>query len=217
RHRRRGRRRSGLALDGPRRARARDRTRERDLVGGARRGRRSARGRALRQACGRVSALARREPPLRPARARLARDPRRNRVRRARRPRRDAGRDRVAARFEEARVTIAVETHDLFRIYASAEGNAAALQGLTLSVREREIVVVFGPSGSGKSTLLRILAGLDQPSAGTVEVFGTDLRRIAGRRLRAYRAYTLGYADQHYNRALEPELTARELVALRPR
>ena len=111
-------------------------------------------------------------------------------------------------------MTIAVETHDLFRIYASAEGNAAALQGLTLSVREREIVVVFGPSGSGKSTLLRILAGLDQPSAGTVEVFGTDLRRIGGRRLRDYRSYTLGYADQHYNRALEPELTARELVAL---
>ena len=81
-------------------------------------------------------------------------------------------------------MSVAVETHDLFRIYATSEGNAAALQGLTLSVREREVVVVFGPSGSGKSTLLRILAGLDQPSAGTVEVFGTDLRRIGGRRQR---------------------------------
>jgi ABC-type lipoprotein export system ATPase subunit len=112
-------------------------------------------------------------------------------------------------------MSLAVEAIDLFRIYPSAEGASAALQGLTLEVAEGELLVVFGPSGSGKSTLLRILAGLDRPSAGTVRVFGEDLRALRGRSLASYRSRTLGYADQHYTRALAPELTARELVALR--
>ncbi|HEX3054962.1 MAG TPA: ATP-binding cassette domain-containing protein [Gaiellaceae bacterium] len=109
----------------------------------------------------------------------------------------------------------AVQATDLFRIYPSDEGAAAALQGLSLDIEEGELVVVFGPSGSGKSTLLRILAGLDRPSAGTVRVFEHDLRTLRGRARADYRSRTLGYADQHYGRALAPELTARALVALR--
>jgi len=109
----------------------------------------------------------------------------------------------------------AVEANEVFRIYPSAEGSSAALQGLTLDVAEGELLVVFGPSGSGKSTLLRILAGLDRPSAGSVRVFGEDLRKLRGRALVEYRSRTLGYADQHYTRALAPELDARELVGLR--
>jgi energy-coupling factor transport system ATP-binding protein len=109
----------------------------------------------------------------------------------------------------------AVEARDLFRLYATPQGNAVALQGLSLDVAERELLVVFGPSGSGKTTLLRILAGLDRPSAGTVSVAGHDLRTLRGRALVEYRSRTLGYADQHYTRALAPELTARELVGLR--
>ena len=109
----------------------------------------------------------------------------------------------------------AVEARDLFRLYASPEGTSVALQGLTLDVAVGELLVVFGPSGSGKSTLLRILAGLDRPSAGSVSVVGHDLRTLRGRALVDYRSRTLGYADQHYARALAPELTARELVALR--
>jgi len=109
----------------------------------------------------------------------------------------------------------AVEAHDLFRLYATPQGTAVALQGLTLDVAEGELLVVFGPSGSGKSTLLRILAGLDHPSAGSVSVLGHDLRTLGGRARLEYRSRTLGYADQHYTRALAPELTARELVALR--
>ncbi len=108
----------------------------------------------------------------------------------------------------------AVETRDVFRIYG--DGNAVALQGLTMSVQPGEVVVVFGPSGSGKSTLLRILARLDMPSAGTVTVFGDDLRELRRASLREYRSRVLGYLDQHYSRALAPELTAHELVALQP-
>ena len=109
---------------------------------------------------------------------------------------------------------MAVEVRDVFRVHSTPEGDAAALQGLTLTVREGEIVTVLGPSGSGKSTLLRILGGLDRPSAGNVRVFGAELSRLSTARLAAYRTETLGYADQHYALALAPELSARELVAL---
>ena len=108
----------------------------------------------------------------------------------------------------------AVEARDVFRVYSTPEGNAAALQGLTLTAAEREVLVVLGPSGSGKSTLLRILAGLDRPSAGTVSVFGEEVGKLRGRTLAEYRSRVLGYVDQHYSRSLDPDLTARELVGL---
>jgi ABC-type lipoprotein export system ATPase subunit len=107
-----------------------------------------------------------------------------------------------------------IELRDVFRIYNTPEGDAAALQGLSLNLRDGEVLVVLGPSGSGKSTLLRLLAGLDRPSAGSVRIFGDDVGKLTGRELGAWRARTLGYADQHYARALVPELTARELVGL---
>ena len=112
-------------------------------------------------------------------------------------------------------MTPAVEVEDVFRVYATDEGTAAALQGLSLTVHEGEVVAVLGPSGSGKTTLLRILAGLDRPSAGRVRVAGVDLRRLRGRALDRYRSRQLGYADQRYTQALAPELTAGELVSLR--
>ena len=110
-------------------------------------------------------------------------------------------------------MTHVVELDHVFRVYPTEDGGSAALQGLTFTVREGEIVVVFGPSGSGKTTMLRILAGFDRPSAGRVDVLGVDLRRLGRRRLDEFRGQFLGYADQHYAAALAPELTARELVA----
>jgi ABC-type lipoprotein export system ATPase subunit len=108
----------------------------------------------------------------------------------------------------------AIELRDVFRVHSTAEGDAAALQGLSLTVRRGEIVVALGPSGSGKTTLLRILAGFDRPSAGVVRVFGQDVARLKPRALADYRTRTLGYVDQHYVRALAAELPARELVSV---
>jgi ABC-type lipoprotein export system ATPase subunit len=108
----------------------------------------------------------------------------------------------------------AVELRDVFRVYPAPEGGVVALQGLTLEVREGEVCVVLGPSGSGKSTLLRLLAALDRPTAGSVRVLGRDLARLGRRGRSAYRAELLGYADQHYWRALAAELDLRELVGL---
>jgi ABC-type lipoprotein export system ATPase subunit len=107
-----------------------------------------------------------------------------------------------------------VDARDLFAVYPSAAGGVAALQGLSLSVEEDETCVVLGPSGSGKTTFLRVLAGLARPSAGSLLVSGVDLLRASARELGRYRRDVLGYADQHYWRALEGELTAEELVAV---
>jgi ABC-type lipoprotein export system ATPase subunit len=108
----------------------------------------------------------------------------------------------------------AVEIRDLFRVHSTPEGDAAALQGLSLDVEERELVVVLGPSGSGKTTLLRTVGSQERPSAGVVRVFGVDVARLSRHAAGSLRAKFVGYVDQHYERALAPELTARELVAL---
>ncbi len=108
----------------------------------------------------------------------------------------------------------AISARDLFRVHSSPGASCAALQGLNLEVADGETVVVLGPSGSGKSTLLRILAGLERPSAGSVHVLGEDLGRLSGSRLSRYRATQLGFVEQHYSRALDPDLTARVTVGL---
>jgi len=110
--------------------------------------------------------------------------------------------------------TTAIELRDVFRVHSTPEGDAAALQGLSLDVADGEVLAVLGPSGSGKSTLLRLLAGLERPSAGAVRVYGEELGKLPSRGLARYRSTMLGYADQHYARALAPELSARRLVAL---
>ncbi len=108
----------------------------------------------------------------------------------------------------------AIDVRDVFRVHSTPEGDAAALQGLSFAVAEGEVVTVLGPSGAGKSTLLRLLAGVESPSSGTVRVFGESIAKLDGRRLADYRARTLGYLDQRYARALAPELSAREAIAL---
>jgi ABC-type multidrug transport system ATPase subunit len=89
-------------------------------------------------------------------------------------------------------MSTAVDARDVFRVHSTPEGDAAALQGLTLSVGEGEILTVLGPSGAGKTSFLRILAGLDRPSAGTVRVLGRDRRATAPRRWAIWISITRG-------------------------
>jgi ABC-type lipoprotein export system ATPase subunit len=111
----------------------------------------------------------------------------------------------------------AIEVRDLFRIHRTAEGDAAALQGLTLSVEDGEVVVILGPSGAGKSTLLRILAALEPISAGTATVAGHDLGSLGGGAASEYRSGLLGMVDQHYSRALPPDMPCAEIIGLQLR
>ena len=107
-----------------------------------------------------------------------------------------------------------VDLREVFVVHASRHGGVAALRGLSLELEADEVCVVLGPSGSGKTTLARLLAGLERPSAGHAVVAGVDLASAQPDRLARHRAESIGYADQHYWRALAPELTALELVAM---
>ncbi|MCW3041452.1 MAG: hypothetical protein JWM31_3357, partial [Solirubrobacterales bacterium] len=108
----------------------------------------------------------------------------------------------------------AVEVRDLFRVHRTSEGDAAALQGLTLRVGAGEFLAVLGPSGAGKSTLLRVLAGLETPSAGRLFVLGEDLGRLSAARRSVLRQRRLGLVDQHHDRALPAALDCRAAVGL---
>ncbi len=111
-------------------------------------------------------------------------------------------------------MTALVDLHEVFVVHPSEEGGVAALRGLTLAVERGELCVVLGPSGAGKSTLVRVVAGLERPSAGRAVVDGVDVGTASARVVARHRARVVGYADQHYWRALSAELTAEELVAV---
>ena len=112
---------------------------------------------------------------------------------------------------EQERATAAVEFLDVFRIYRSGPAETVALRGLDLRIEAGEFVAVLGPSGSGKSTFLSLAAGLEQPSAGEVRVFGQPLDRLDEAGLAAFRARRIAIIFQSDN--LLPLLTARENVA----
>ncbi len=86
------------------------------------------------------------------------------------------------------------------------------LRGVDLAVHRGEWVAVLGASGSGKSTLLHLLAALDRPDAGDIEVAGVRLHRVGRARFDAYRSSMVGLVFQAYH--LLPELTALENVLL---
>ena len=112
---------------------------------------------------------------------------------------------------EEERPVAAVELHDVFKIYRSGPAETVALRGLDLRIEAGELVAVLGPSGSGKSTFLHLAAGLEQPSAGEVRIFGQPLNRLEEGALAAFRARRIAIVFQSEN--LLPLLTARENVA----
>ncbi|MCI0585596.1 MAG: ABC transporter ATP-binding protein [Planctomycetes bacterium] len=105
-----------------------------------------------------------------------------------------------------------VRASGLFRIYAVDGTPSPVLRDVDLSVEPGEFVAVMGPSGSGKSTLLHLLAGLDEPSAGTVELDGRDLAKLSENERTLLRRRTLGFIFQFFN--LIPNLTVEENVAL---
>src|SRR3954466_13289057 len=113
----------------------------------------------------------------------------------------------------EARATDAVvRADDLVRRYGDAATGVDALRGVSLGITRGQLTAVMGPSGSGKSTLMHILAGLDRPTGGRVELAGTDITDAGDTQLTRVRRDHIGFVFQFFN--LLPMLTARENIVL---
>jgi putative ABC transport system ATP-binding protein len=96
--------------------------------------------------------------------------------------------------------------------YGRGPGAVGALRGLDLAIDGAGYVAIMGHSGSGKSTLLHLLAALDKPEEGTIEVAGVRVHELTERDATAYRRRTVGIVFQQFN--LIPTLTAQENVEL---
>ncbi len=105
-----------------------------------------------------------------------------------------------------------VEIAGLSKYYLRGDQVIPVLVDINLVVREGDYVALMGPSGSGKSTLLNLIAGIDKPSAGSIEVAGVDIARLGDGDLAAWRAANVGFIFQFYN--LMPVLTALQNVEL---
>lgn len=99
---------------------------------------------------------------------------------------------------------------DLVKVYATGASEVEALKGIDARFGEAALTVVAGPSGSGKSSLLRILAGIDHPTSGVVDVAGVRIDRPGWGGLRKLRARTVGYVFQRASDNFFPYLTLRE-------
>ncbi len=107
---------------------------------------------------------------------------------------------------------VLVQATDLTRSYGSGEARVDALRGVSVGFPAGEFTAIIGPSGSGKSTLMHLLAGLDQPTSGSVQLDGTELAGLDDQRLTELRRDQIGFIFQSFN--LLPVLTAQENVLL---
>jgi putative ABC transport system ATP-binding protein len=105
-----------------------------------------------------------------------------------------------------------VQASEITRIYGEGETAVHALNGCSVDVGTGELTAVMGPSGSGKSTMMHILAGLDRPTSGTVQIEGADITRLNDNELTKLRRQHIGFIFQFFN--LLPMLTAEENIRL---
>jgi ABC-type sugar transport system ATPase subunit len=105
-----------------------------------------------------------------------------------------------------------VSARGLVRRYGEGDTAVEALRDVSLDVAAGGLTAVMGPSGSGKSTLMHILAGLDRPTEGTVEIAGENITRMGDNELTRLRRRHIGFVFQFFN--LLPMLSAEENVVL---
>jgi ABC-type lipoprotein export system ATPase subunit len=112
----------------------------------------------------------------------------------------------------EARSLPAIEARGLYQIYREAEVETVALRGAELVLEHASWTSLMGPSGSGKSTLIHVLAGLLEPSGGSVMIDGRDITRLPPPERARVRRRNIGLVLQRDN--LHPLLDVADNVAL---
>ncbi len=105
-----------------------------------------------------------------------------------------------------------VVVKNAFKEYARGAEKVEVLKGVSLQINAGEFVALIGPSGSGKTTLLNLIAGLDQPTRGTVSIAGRDISRMPESELARWRTTAIGFVFQFYH--LIPVLSAYENVEM---
>ncbi len=105
-----------------------------------------------------------------------------------------------------------IKAAGLTKKYFKGEIEVTPLYELDLCVEKSEFIALMGPSGSGKTTLLNLIAGVDSPSAGSLNIDGENLHEMNREKLTLWRAKRVGYVFQLYH--LMPVLTAFENVEL---
>src|SRR5208337_2988662 len=105
-----------------------------------------------------------------------------------------------------------IKLRDLCKTYVRGDESIKVLEDLSLDIPKGSYEALMGPSGSGKSTLLNLIAGLDRPTSGTIEINGRRIDGLGESALARWRADNIGFVFQSYN--LLPVLTALENVEL---
>ena len=106
----------------------------------------------------------------------------------------------------------AVQVSELEKTYPSGESELTVLQGVEFSLERGQSLAIVGPSGSGKTTLLGLCAGLDVPTAGSIQLLGTQLEALDEDGRASFRGENVGFVFQNFQ--LIPTLTALENVAV---
>jgi len=103
-----------------------------------------------------------------------------------------------------------IEIKDMYKVYEMGSEKVHALDGVNLTIDEKEFVAIVGPSGSGKSTLMNMIGCLDVPTSGTYLLEGEDISRFSDKRLARVRNQKIGFIFQQFN--LMKKMTAYENV-----
>jgi putative ABC transport system ATP-binding protein len=106
----------------------------------------------------------------------------------------------------------AVSASGLTRTFGTGDAAVEALRGVDVSFPRGQFAAVMGPSGSGKSTLMHLLAGLDAPTAGSVQIDGREITTMGDAELTRLRRDRIGFVFQFFN--LLPMLSAEQNVEL---
>ncbi len=110
------------------------------------------------------------------------------------------------------REDVLIQLRGVSKSYRRGRQTVPVLSNITFDIRRAEFLALMGPSGSGKSTLLNLIAGIDHPDRGSIEMDGEDIARLGEADLADWRAANVGFIFQFYN--LMPVLSALENVEL---